>query len=156
MLMKELTIIFFCTWKFAATFPIAIIGMKMPFWETIFLTNLGGILGVVIFVFFSKAIIIAWRKLITNRFNYRNNKEKRIFTSRNRRIVRIKSKYGFAGIVILNPVILSIPVGSFLITRYYGATLKNLFWLVAGQVAWSFIYALFYIQLYSYFLNIFI
>jgi hypothetical protein len=52
-------------------------------------------------------------------------------------------KYGLWGIVILNPVLLSIPVGSFLMVKYYGLKMKNLLWLVAGQVAWSLVYVLF-------------
>lgn len=149
--MKELTIILFCTWKFAATFPLAIMGMKMPFWDTILYTNIGGILGVIIFVFLSKGIIILWDKYIVDKNLKSNKKQKKVFTRRSRRMVNIRSKYGLPGIVFLNPVVLSIPVGSFLVTKYYGASFRNLSFLVAGQVCWSFVYALLYFKLYSLF-----
>ena len=41
------------------------------------------------------------------------------FTGSNKMIVRIRRKYGMLGIVVLSPVILSIPVGAFLGTKYF-------------------------------------
>lgn len=141
--MKELTIIFFCTFKFAATFPVAIYLVKMTPVETLLYTNTGGILGTFIFMYFSEFLIRMWNKYWPQRLK-RNKWKKKVFTARNRRIVRIKMKYGLSGIVILTPVLLSIPLGSFLIVKYYGLKMKNMLWLLAGQVAWSVIYIVFY------------
>jgi len=55
--MKELVVILSSTWKFAATFPIAVYLFEMSFFETIFYTNLGGLLGIIIFTLISKGII---------------------------------------------------------------------------------------------------
>ncbi len=143
--MKELTIIFFSTWKFAATFPIAIYVMGMSFTETLFYTNIGGILGTIISVYLSRFLIKLWNKYWPENLKFRR-KTKKIFTKRNRRFVKIKSKYGLIGIVILSPVILSIPIGSFLTVRYYGNRLKNFLFLIAGQFCWSLVYTIFYTQ----------
>ena len=143
--MKELTIIFFCSWKFAATFPIAIYAMRMTFAETLLYTNIGGILGAVVFLYFSNLLLRIWNKYWPEYLKF-HRKERKIFTNRNRRFVRIKMKYGLTGIVILSPVILSIPLGAFLTAKYYGVRVKNLVWLIIGQILWSLIFTLFYTQ----------
>lgn len=146
--MKELTIIFFSSWKFAATFPVAIFGMNMTVAETLLFTNIGGIIGVIIFAKFSRRIISSWNKYMPERFK-RSRKPKKTFTRKNRRIIKLKSRYGLPGIVILNPILLSIPVATFLVVKYYGKKTSNLMWLVAGQLTWSMIYTFFYFQVFS-------
>ena len=141
--MKELTIIFFCTFKFAATFPVAIYLVKMTPLETLLYTNTGGILGTYVFMYLSEFLIRIWNKYWPQRLK-RNKRKKQVFTARNRRIVRIKMNYGLWGIVILSPVLLSIPLGSFLMVKYYGLKMKNMLWLLSGQIVWSVIYVLFY------------
>ena len=143
--MKELTVIILSTWKFAATFPIAVYVMKMSFVETLIYTNLGGILGDIIFLNFSDFIIRMWKKYKLEYLFLKSNKRK-IFTRSNRRLVRLKIKYGLLGIVILNPVILSIPVSSFLAVKYYGTKSKVYFSLFMGQFFWSVVYTLVYTQ----------
>ena len=143
--MKELTIIFLCTWKFAATFPLAIYAMKMSFTETLLFTNIGGIIGAVVFVFFSDLLIKAYKNFWPEKLKFKKNK-KVVFTKRNRRLVKIKVKYGLYGIVILSPLLLSIPVGAFLTVKYYGTHKSNILWLIAGQIFWSLVYTLFYTQ----------
>jgi hypothetical protein len=146
--MKEVSVIIFCTWKFALTFPYAIYGVRMSFWETIFFTNIGGLIGLVVSVFLSRGIILVWEKYVHLNFRRKGPREKNRFTRRNRFLVKLKTQYGFPGIVILTPILLSIPVGSFLMTKYYGVKFRNVFWLLAGQVGWSFIYTIFYMYLY--------
>ena len=144
--MKELTIILLCTFKFAATFPVAIYAMKMSFTETLLYTNIGGILGALVFVFFSDLLIKAFNAYWPESLKLKKKKRK-IFTKRNRRLVSIKVKYGLYGIVILSPVLLSIPVGSFLTVKYYGTHKSNIILLIAGQIFWSVAYTIFYTQL---------
>jgi hypothetical protein len=43
---------------------------------------------------------------------------RRVFTRRNRLMVRIR-KYGIWAIIITMPILISIPVGAFLLRRYY-------------------------------------
>ena len=144
--MKELTIIFFSTWKFAATFPLAIYAMKMSFKETLLYTNVGGIIGAVVFVFFSDFLIKAFNNYWPESLKIKR-KTRAVFTKRNRLLVKIKSKYGLYGIVILSPVLLSIPLGSFLTVKYYGTQKANIIWLIAGQIFWSLVYTWFYTQI---------
>jgi hypothetical protein len=141
--MKELTIIFFCSFKFAATFPVAIYLVKMTQLETLVYTNTGGVAGTFSFMYLSAYLIRMWNKYMPRNLK-RMKKKKQVFTPKNRRIVRIKMRYGIWGIVILSPVLLSIPIGSFLMVKYFGLKIKNLLLLLAGQVAWSVVFVVFY------------
>jgi len=141
--MKALTVIFFCSWKFAATFPVAVYVFKMSFAETIIYTNIGGVLGTLVSVYFSGMLIQLWQKYWPEKLKLRR-KARKIFTKANRRLVSIKSKYGLFGIVVLSPVLLSIPLGSFLTVKYYGISRSNILLLIAGQVFWSVVYTFFY------------
>lgn len=143
--MKALTVIFLSSWKFAATFPIAVYIMKMSFLETLAYTNLGGIIGTLVSVYFSDLLIKLWRAYWPESLQFHSNKKK-VFTKTNRWIVKIRRNYGLSGIVILSPVLLSIPLGSFLTVKYYGIKKSNIIWLVTGQMIWSVIYTVFYIQ----------
>jgi hypothetical protein len=141
--MSALTIIFFASWKFAAIFPVAIIAMKISFAETMLYTNLGGVMGVIVFTYFSRFIIYLGNKILPKK----TQKRPKLFNKRNRLIVNIKVKYGLHGIVVLSPILLSIPIGSFLIAKYYGAKPINLMYQVAGQIVWSLGYCFIYFQL---------
>jgi hypothetical protein len=117
----------------------------MSVFETLLYTNLGGILGVVVFFYFSDFLIRMWKKYWPD-FLSIPRKNKKIFSRANRRFVRIKVKYGLPGIVILSPVLLSIPLGAFLAAKYYGIKPKTIIMLIAGQIFWSVIYTVFYTQ----------
>jgi len=139
--MKEITVIVLCAFKFALTFPLAIYGMKMSFWKTIILTNIGGLAGIISSVNLSKLLIFLWNKYISPLLPVRMRSTS---IRHKRRIVHIKAQYGFPGIVILTHVFFSIPVGGFLMTKYFGSGIRNIFWLFTGQLAWSFIFTFFY------------
>ncbi len=139
--MKESFIILSATWKFAATFPVAIFAFKMTFIETLFYTNIGGLIGIIASLFLSKGIIYFWNKLNLRKRGKRK-KNRKTFSKRNRRLVRLKAKYGMPGIAILTPVILSIPIGTFLTAKYFGHKKTSYLYLFLGQVAWSFVYTI--------------
>ena len=69
---------------------------------------------------------------------------KKIFTRRNRRIVLIKQKYGLVGIALITPFLLSIPVGVFLVVRYYRTSNTKFLYLIGANLLWSVIYTGFY------------
>ena len=144
--MKALLIILSATWKFAATFPVAIYVFKMTFIETLFYTNIGGLIGIIVSIFLSKGIIYLWNLHKFKKQKTRKNRRK-TFTKRNRRLVKLKAKYGMAGIAILTPVLLSVPLGTFLTAKYYGHKKDSYLYLVLGQVAWSFVITMILTQL---------
>lgn len=71
---------------------------------------------------------------LRNRFP---KKKKIIFSKRSKRFVKIKNKWGLFGIAILTPLILSIPIGTFLAIRFYKATKKTIFILILFIIIWS-------------------
>ena len=106
-------------------------GLRLNEWETIFFMEAGGILGFLFYYYFFgflfKELKLLWPVvynftpvLFKVRFEMwlvrlrlkRTNARK--FTKRNKMIVRMRRRYGMWGLVILSPIILSIPVGAFL------------------------------------------
>lgn len=139
--------ILFSSFKFAATFPLVIIQFEFSFMETILWTNVGGLAGIYFFAFLSEKLLSWWKRT----FRRSNNKilddhqqQKKVFTRRNRRIVRVKQKYGLIGIALITPFLLSIPVGVFLVVRYYRTSRTKFLYLIAANLLWSIIYTAFY------------
>ena len=142
-----LTILFSAV-KFALTFPLAIIQFKFNFIETVLWTNVGGIIGIYFFAFLSDKLISWWdRTFRKSKIKIRKNAKtgKKVFTKKNRRIVRIKQQYGLIGIAVTTPFLLSIPVGTFLVVRYYRSVKTRFLYLIASNLFWSVIYAVFYL-----------
>lgn len=121
------------------TFPLAVMQFQFTFLETLLWTNVGGILGIYFFAFLSGKIIAWWRRTFRKKPT-----EKKVFTRKNRRIVRIKQQYGMIGIAVSTPFLLSIPVGTFLMVRYYRARKARFLYLIISNIAWSVIYTSFY------------
>jgi len=139
--------ILFSSFKFAATFPLVIIQFEFSFVETILWTNVGGAAGIYFFAFLSEKLISWWKRTFrrSNRKILEDEQQvKRIFTRRNRRIVRTKMNYGLIGIAIITPFLLSIPVGVFLVVRYYRTSKHKFLYLMAANLIWSLIYTGFY------------
>ncbi|MBK8363413.1 MAG: hypothetical protein IPL24_06905 [Bacteroidetes bacterium] len=63
--------------------------------------------------------------------------QKKIFTSRTRKIVRIWRKYGLVGLAALTPVIFSIPLGTFFMSRLEKNKKKIIFYMFVSITSWS-------------------
>ena len=99
--------VLFSSFKFAATFPLVIIQFEFSFLETVFWTNVGGIAGIYFFAFLSEKLISWWKRTFrrSNRKILEDEQQvKKIFTRRNRRIVRTKMKYGLTGIALITGI----------------------------------------------------
>ena len=144
--MDIVIIILSSTWKFAVTFPVAVYVFKMSFFQTILYTNIGGLLGVIVSGILSKGLINLYTAFWPEKLK-RKRKTGKKFTRRNRQLVRLKTQYGLIGIAILTPVLLSIPVGAFLVTKYYENNKLSYLYLVFSQIIWSVIYTFFYINI---------
>lgn len=163
-LLKILAVIFLSSVKFVAGPPFAYYNesYEFHFAESIFYCVLGGMLGVFVFVNFSQPIFSLWERL-KNLFKKKNTtpffdeptvnldgkvkvkykeggymvNQKRIFTPRNRRIVKLWTQYGLAGIALLTPVLLSIPIGSILAARYVHNKKKIYLYMFCAILFWS-------------------
>jgi len=129
------------------TFPVAVMQFEFAFFETILWTNVGGLIGIYFFAFLSGKLIAWWNrtyKLFRKKSSENEPNGKKVFTKRNRRIVRIKQQYGLIGIALSTPIVLSIPLGTFLVVRYYRSSKTKFLYLFVSNLIWSFIYTGFY------------
>lgn len=135
--------------KFGMTFPLAVMEFRFGFFETILWINIGGLAGIYFFAYLSKGLN-RWIESMVQRWKSRDaapageKNNRKIFTRRNRRIVRIKQRYGLIGIAATTPLLLSIPVGVFLVVRYYPRNQLRYVCLIGSNLVWSFIYTSFY------------
>ena len=146
-MVQILLTILFSSFKFAVTFPLVIVQFEFSFAETILWTNVGGIVGIYFFAFLSEKLLSWWKRIFrrSNRKLLSDEQQvKKIFTRRNRRIVRIKQEYGLGGIALITPFLLSIPVGVFLVVRYYRTSKSKFLYLIVANLIWSVIYTGFY------------
>ena len=129
------------------TFALAVLKFHFSFMETLLWTNLGGIIGIYFFAYLSEKLIAWWNRTFRKRRRARleeKRKLKKVFTKRNRRIIRIKQQYGLVGISIATPFLLSIPVGVFLVVRYFRSVKTRFIYLILANLVWSVIYTAFY------------
>ncbi|WP_338793949.1 hypothetical protein V9L05_06795 [Bernardetia sp. Wsw4-3y2] len=92
--------------------------------ETVLITVLGMMTSVVLFTFFGIAI--------RNWFFIAFRRKRKIFSKRNRRIVKIWRKYGIIGVAFLTPILFS-PILGTLIAVSFGEDKKRIFF----HMLWS-------------------
>ncbi|MFM7016648.1 MAG: hypothetical protein ACKOX3_10005 [Bacteroidota bacterium] len=136
---------------------------EFTFFEVILYSVTGGMLGVIVFTFFSDKIHQLWihfknklKKTFTNDQNYSEPKadvdtpikikyeyvnhhqeSKKVFTKRNRRLVTIFKKYGLFGIAFLTPVLLSIPIGTIVANSFENKKRKIFLYMFISILFWS-------------------
>jgi len=97
-------------------------------WEILVITIGGAWLGIIIFYYFGKMII-----------SFFNNKWKRIprkFTKMNRFVIRVKSKWGLAGLVSIMGII-SVPLCSLIAAAYFQENKRTIPALLTSAVIWA-------------------
>jgi uncharacterized oligopeptide transporter (OPT) family protein len=134
--------------------PLISIGYGFNYFQTVIITTIGGILGFLFFFYLSRWIILQFNSLCPIVFSYftgntiekariilncGETKKKKAFSRKSRTIVTIRNKYGFLGIILLTPVLLSIPIGAFLAQKYYSKRSNVLVYLSLSIVLWSFV-----------------
>ncbi len=97
--------------KFLALPWLMILGAEKGFIETVLVATTGAAIGVYLVSFFGDKL-----------FHYLSSRALRrgikVFTSSRRRLVRIKTKYGLRGLMVLGGLI-SVPITSLLATKYF-------------------------------------
>lgn len=133
--LKIINVFLLATVKYFYT-PIAAFLFKLSLIETIVVMVSGGIFSFIVFYYLTNILVGISRyvkpfaiKTMPEQWltNYETRKKKRIekrrhrkkFTRRNKLIIKIRNFYGFWGIIIATPIALSIPLGAFLMHKYY-------------------------------------
>jgi len=145
-IIEILATVFFSSFRFAMTFPLVILQFESTIAETLIWTNAGGLAGIMFFAYLSEMLIAWWKRNFKpkGKKDREKSREKKTFTKRNRRIVRIKQRYGLPGIALITPFLLSIPLGVFLVIRYYRSNRYKYLYLLASNILWSLAYTWFY------------
>jgi len=133
--------------------PLISIGYGFNYFQTVGITAIGGILGIFFFYYLSKWMIRQYQIFCPRVIGYFGGKEatvrwmkeneckkqnRKVFTKRNKLIINVRSKYGLFGIVLLTPVLLSIPIGAFLAQKYYSKKSNILIYMSLSVLLWSF------------------
>lgn len=141
--------------------PFISIGYGFNYFQTVLFTTIGGIAGLFFFYYLSRWLIQLYFRICPVVIAYFGGEEARLalkesqcrkpgrkkFTRKNKTIVNIRSRYGLIGIILLTPVLLSIPIGAFLAQKYYSKKSHVLVYLSLSVLMWSFFISSFYFLL---------
>lgn len=144
--------------KYVLTFPFALL-IGLNFEQTLIAVTLGGIAGFFFFYHFSGFAIKRFHHIKTFLWKYmprsvrykyrqliawrRKTTGEQVFSKRNRFIVKFRRNFGLPGIIILSPVVLSIPIGAFLLHKYYSKHKLAKPYMVLSIVSWSAVFIAF-------------
>jgi uncharacterized membrane protein len=115
--------------------PMAL-AMGFSFFEAVTITSLGGFTGVIFFVTMSDKIVTNLKKRKEKKIQ-QHIQPKKIFTRKNKTIIRVKKRFGLLGIALLTPLLLSIPIGCFLAVRYFKDKQRILVYMFGSILFWS-------------------
>ncbi len=133
--LKILSVFVTCALAFGKIgMPTAIVVFKYNFLKIFLVSIAGGITGNILFTNLS-AQLLKW----IHNYRVKRNKihSKKIFTTFNRRIIRIKQRFGLFGIAAITPLILSTPLGAFLAERFFKNKKKIILYLSISTIFWS-------------------
>ena len=151
---KIIHVFLLATIKYFITLPYAmLIGLNAT--QAIISVTVGGITGFFFFYYLSAIIIgfLRGHKAETFRFAQRYLKvdlnalfrklrpKMPTSTKKKRLFVKFRNKYGFVGIIIATPVLLSIPVGAFLLNRYYSRRKHVFAYMVLSILGWAILFS---------------
>jgi hypothetical protein len=129
--LKYLSVYLASTVKFIGG-PVAGISLGLTYLETVVFTVAGMMTSVVLFTYVGRAFGI-WYS------DYQRSKKKRVFTRRNRMIVKVWGTFGVIGIAFLTPLLFT-PVFGPIIAAMLGGSKKiiilHMFW---SAMLWGFV-----------------
>jgi len=114
--------------------PGAMVLFEYDFLKVFVVTVSGGIFGNVFFTYLSSAILKWWHAYRIKKGYIHKNK---IFTNTNRRIIRVKRRFGLVGIALLTPILFSIPLGALIADKFYKNKQKVIIYLSGAVVFWN-------------------
>lgn len=152
MIFKIIHVILLASVKYFLTLPYAML-IGLDYKQAVIAVLAGGIGGFLFFYYLSKRLTrwmgYFWPVLcqaiperVKTRFSVfcarkmKNTPAKR-FTKRNRFLARFKSTYGFWGIIVATPFILTIPVGAFLASKYYSKRRQTVPYMIISIIGWA-------------------
>jgi uncharacterized membrane protein len=117
--------------------PSALVASGYTFWETLAIAVAGGVIGIWIFYYTGSRIFDYFKRL-----QARKNKKKKVFTKKNKLIVRLVKNYGLVGLCSVLGVI-SIPLAALLAARYFRDRKGTLVYLSISVLLWALLLTVF-------------
>lgn len=118
--------------KFLVT-PSLMVARGWGFLTTVLVSSLGAGIGVLLFYYFGKWMLNKWAK-------FRGEKEPKrpFFTSKRRRVVQFRRKFGMWGLLVVSGMI-SVPISAVLAAKYYHRDERMPWILILAFVIWAFV-----------------
>ena len=152
MVFKILHVILLASVKYFITLPYAMI-IGLNYQQAVISVLIGGIGGFLFFYYLSKRVLVWFDYLkpklcrfipsfIKLRFQIfceriTTKYPSKIFSRKSRFISKIKTTYGFWGIIIATPFILTIPLGAFLANKYYSKRRHTVPFMILSIIGWA-------------------
>lgn len=152
MVFKIVHVIILASVKYFFTLPYAMI-IGLDYKQAIIAVLIGGIGGFLFFYYLSKYFILGIDYLrpkvcryipLSIKSRYQSfcdkiavKKPSKVFSRKSRLIGKIRTSYGFWGIIIATPFLLTIPVGAFLANKYYSKRPQTVPYMIASIVGWA-------------------
>lgn len=134
-----LTLFLISTVKFLFS-PFTGAALKLSFFETYFSCVAGGVFSAAVFYFSSEYFMNRAKIKILEKKKQlallgQVYQEKKRFTKTNKFIVRLKTKLGIYGISLFAPLLLSVPLGTIIVAKFYGRETKTFPLILLGMFA---------------------
>jgi uncharacterized membrane protein len=114
--------------------PLSGVALGLHWVETFGFTVAGMMASVFIFTFLGQTL----KSTLFRRFY----KARRLFTPRNRRLVRVWRRYGMAGVAFLTPLLLT-PIGGTIVATSFGESrFKIFFYMLVSALFWGLVFTL--------------
>ena len=114
--------------------PSAMVLFNYHFLKVFLVTVSGGIFGNIFFTYLSAMLLKKWHAFRIKRGYIHKRK---IFTKANRRIIRVKKRFGLTGIALLTPILFSIPLGALIAEKFYKDKKEIIIYLSGAVVFWN-------------------
>jgi len=154
-ILKILHVYLLATVKYFLTFPYAML-IGLDFLETLIAVTIGGLTGFYFFYYTSGYLIRFYHRhhetVLHALKNYvkidllhliEKDPEKPTIkiNRKTRTIVKLRKKYGFWGIIIMTPALLSLPIGAFLLKKYYSRQKYAVTYMMLSILGWALIFS---------------
>jgi hypothetical protein len=152
MALKILHVILLASVKYFFTLPYALL-IGLNYQQALISVLVGGIGGFLFFYYLSKKVIKladylmpklcilipSFLKLKFQLFcdRFATKERTKVFSRKSRMIVKIKTTYGFWGIIIGTPFLLTIPLGAFLANKYYAKRPHTIPLMILSIISWA-------------------
>jgi hypothetical protein len=152
MVFKILHVILLASVKYFITLPYALI-IGLNYQQAVISVLIGGIGGFLFFYYLSKRVLVwfdylkpklcrfvpSFIKLRIQIFceKFTIKFPSKVFSRKSRFISKMKTTYGFWGIIIATPFILTIPLGAFLANKYYAKRRHTVPLMILSIIGWA-------------------